>query len=125
MFLAQCLALALLPLVTPILASYIHALSPDAQSLLNESMTWMDRFYDPSAGYLFDLSSTAALRHETRSSAWYAIGLLARNNGTDVHEACRIIRNVIEGQYKDPKNQWCVVPDSWCFRGIRTGHVNE
>jgi len=45
-------------------------------------MEWMDDFYDSSAGYLYDVSAASALRHETRSLAWYAVGLLARNNGT-------------------------------------------
>jgi hypothetical protein len=71
-------------------------------------MDWMDGFYDPSAGYLFDESSATALRHETRSSAWYAIGLLARNEHDDVKNALQIITNVIDNQYKDPKDQWFV-----------------
>jgi len=66
----------------------------------------MDDFYDSSEGYLYDVSAASALRHETRSSAWYAVGLLARNNGTDVEEALEIIANVISGQFKDPKDQW-------------------
>lgn len=66
----------------------------------------MDSFYDPSAGYLFDESAATALRHETRSSAWYAVGLLARNNGTDVEEALKILTNVVNAQFKDPRDQW-------------------
>lgn len=86
--------------------SYISTLPLNAQGLLNESMEWMDGFYDPSAGYLFDESAAAALRHETRSSAWYAVGLLARNNGTDVQEALKILTNVVNAQFKDPRDQW-------------------
>ena len=97
-------------------ASYISSLPLNAQDLFNESMIWMDSFYDPPAGYLFDESAATALRHETRSSAWYAIGLLARNNGTDVKEACKILANVCSAQYKDPRAQWlefhrqCFIP---------------
>jgi len=69
-------------------------------------MDWLDGYYDPAAGYLFDESSASALRHETRSSAWYATGLLARNEGEEVENALKIITKVIEGQYKDPKDQW-------------------
>ena len=87
-------------------SSYVNSLPKNAQGLFTESMDWLDGYYDPSAGYLFDLSSTAALRHETRSSAWYAIGLLARNQGNDVKYAMDIITNVIAGQFKDPKDQW-------------------
>jgi hypothetical protein len=89
-------------------ASYVSSLPKNSQSLFRESMDWMDGFYDPSAGYLFDESSATALRHETRSSAWYAIGLLARNEHDDVKNALQIITNVIDNQYKDPKDQWFV-----------------
>lgn len=71
-------------------------------------MNWLDSMYDPVDGYVFNLDGPAALRHDSRSSAWYAIGLLARNEGDDVDEAMKIITNVIGGQYKDPKDQWRV-----------------
>lgn len=72
-------------------------------------MQWMDTFYDSSAGYLYDLSAATALHHETRSSAWYAVGLLARNEGCDVDEALKIITNVIQGQYKEIGLQWYIL----------------
>ncbi|KAI3337647.1 hypothetical protein HD806DRAFT_46620 [Xylariaceae sp. AK1471] len=87
-------------------ASYVTTLSPNAQQMFNESMSWMDNYYDTSAGYLYNFGATSALRHETRSSAWYALGLLARNAGSDVTEAEKIITNIITGQYKDPAEQW-------------------
>lgn len=77
-----------------------------SQSLFTESMDWMDDFYDSEAGYLYDVSAASSLRHETRSSAWYAVGLLARNQGSDVKEGLKIITNVIKGQYKVPSEQW-------------------
>ena len=80
-----------------------HSSTPNTQQLLDESMSFMDAFYDPAAGYLYDLDREAALRHNTRSSAWYALGLLSRG---DVCEADRIIRNVISGQFTDPALQW-------------------
>ncbi|KAI9836025.1 MAG: hypothetical protein M1819_001636 [Sarea resinae] len=87
-------------------ASSLSTRSPNAQSLLTESMTWMDIYYDPSAGYLHDFSAQTALHHETRSSAWYSVGLLARNQGEDVAQAELIIRNTIKGQYKNASEQW-------------------
>ncbi|EMR72210.1 hypothetical protein UCREL1_738 [Eutypa lata UCREL1] len=69
-------------------------------------MGWMDQYYDSSAGYLYDFSSTEALGHETRSSVWYAFGLLARNDGNDVAEAEKIIKNVISGQFKVESEEW-------------------
>ncbi|KAI5460845.1 hypothetical protein BGZ63DRAFT_357733 [Mariannaea sp. PMI_226] len=82
------------------------SMSPNAQSLFTESMEWMDDFYDSKAGYLYDLSAATALSHDTRSSVWYAFGLLTRNNGTDAAEAERIITNVIHAQYKSPGDEW-------------------
>ncbi|KAF6804714.1 hypothetical protein CSOJ01_10003 [Colletotrichum sojae] len=87
-------------------SSYVANLSVNAQGLLNESMAWMDQYYDRSAGYLYDFGASSALRHETRSSVWYALGLLARNEGDDAAQAERIIVNTIEGQFK-------VVPEQW------------
>jgi hypothetical protein len=74
-------------------------------NLLHESMSWMDMYYDADAGYLYSLSAQA-LTHETRASAWYASGLLARNEGDDVEQAVKIIRNVIDGQHKNISSQW-------------------
>lgn len=84
----------------------LDALPANAQEMLTESMGWMDRFYDSDAGYLHDFSASKALRHETRSSVWYAFGLLARNNGNDVTEAEKIITNVISGQFKVKSEEW-------------------
>jgi hypothetical protein len=86
--------------------NYVASLSPNAQQMFTESMTWMDDYYDSSAGYLYNFGASSALRHETRSSAWYALGLLARNSGHDVAEAEKIITNIVAGQYKDPTEQW-------------------
>jgi hypothetical protein len=40
----------------------------NAQGLFNESMVYMDRFYDSPADYLYGMSRASVLRHETRSS---------------------------------------------------------
>ncbi|KAJ4129575.1 hypothetical protein NW754_003857 [Fusarium falciforme] len=55
---------------------------------------------------LFYRNATTALNHDTRSSVWYALGLLARNKGDDATEAEKIITNVIHAQYEDPKDEW-------------------
>lgn len=78
----------------------------NVQDLFSESMSWMDRYYDNNLGYLYDLDREDALRHNTRSSAWYALGLLARNEDDDVDEAEKIIANVIGGQFTDKSKQW-------------------
>ncbi|KAM0720736.1 hypothetical protein Q7P37_004873 [Cladosporium fusiforme] len=81
-------------------------LPANAQNLLDESMRWMDTFYDSSESYLYDTSAITALRHETRSSVWYALGLLARNKKDDVHQAESIISNTVKAQFKEPSEQW-------------------
>jgi hypothetical protein len=104
----QLASLVVIPAVAHKNKSYVSTLPKYAQELFTQSMDWMDGYYDPVAGYLFDQSSAAALNHETRSSAWYAIGLLARNEGSDVEDALTIITNIIDAQFKDPADQWYV-----------------
>jgi hypothetical protein len=76
-----------------------------SNDLLRESMDWLDMYYDAEAGYLYSLDA-AALTHETRASAWYAAGLLARNEADDAEQAVKIVENVIAGQHKDQSAQW-------------------
>ncbi|KAF4983996.1 hypothetical protein FZEAL_701 [Fusarium zealandicum] len=99
------LGLVALVAATPT-SSYVDSLPGNAKELFTESMSWMDTYYDSKAGYLYDFSGAAALRHETRSSVWYAFGLLARNKDDDASEAEKIIQNVIRGQYKGPADEW-------------------
>lgn len=74
-------------------------------NLLYESMNWMDMYYDNERAYLFDLDASA-LVHDTRSSAWYAAGLLARNEADDAEQAGRIVKNIIQAQFKNESEQW-------------------
>jgi hypothetical protein len=97
---AVCLAMS------KVKASDVSYFPRYAQELFTESMTWMDTFYDPQGGYLYDLSAQTALDHETRSSSWYALGLLARNEGDDVDQAGKIVKNIISGQFRNESQQW-------------------
>ncbi|KAK1467656.1 hypothetical protein CCUS01_07187 [Colletotrichum cuscutae] len=82
-------------------------LSGFTKDLFTESMDFLDKIYDPAAGYLhFFYYPLAAGKHETRSSVWYATGLLQRNIGDDVAHATKIIKNVIRDQKKIPEEQW-------------------
>lgn len=76
-----------------------------AEQLLQESMSWMDMFYDAEEGYLYNLDAKTLL-HDTRSSAWYAAGLFARNEGDDAEQAAKIVDNIILGQHKNVSSQW-------------------
>jgi hypothetical protein len=92
--------LASITLVNAAPAQHGSRLSKNAQEMLDQSMKWMDTLYE--------LGATSALRHNTRHSTWYALGLLARNEHDDVEEAEKIIGNVIGAQFKDPSEQWYV-----------------
>lgn len=75
--------------------------------LFDESMSFLDQIYDPTAGYLwYFYYPSAAGKHETRSTVWYAAGLLRRNEGDDVDNAVKIITNVIGDQQKNVSAQW-------------------
>ncbi|KAI9376026.1 hypothetical protein BJX61DRAFT_548059 [Aspergillus egyptiacus] len=82
-------------------------LSNDAQGMFDEAMTLQDAIYDPTASYLrYFYYPLAAGPHETRSSVWYSVGLLQRNQGSDADEAIKILRNAIGDQEKNATVQW-------------------
>lgn len=75
--------------------------------LFDQSMSFLDQIYDPNAGYLwYFYYPLAAGKHETRSTVWYAAGLLRRNEGDDVDNAVKIITSVIGDQQKNISAQW-------------------
>lgn len=82
-------------------------LSEHAQTLFDQSMSFQDQIYDSEASYLrYFYYPLAAGPHETRSTVWYSIGLLQRNQGDDVKEAVKILENVIGDQEKNTTVQW-------------------
>jgi hypothetical protein len=106
--LESCLALSVVvPCVFALAATFeqLNGTTSFSANLLQESMQWMDMYYDSDKGYLFSLDA-AALTHETRASVWYAAGLLARNEADDVEEAVKIVKNVVGGQFKNETQQW-------------------
>lgn len=86
------------------LGSPVSSWTNATQDLFSQAMTFLDSFYDKRAGYLYDLSSAAGLRHESRQSVFYALGLLARNDGSDADEAAVILNNIVAGQFTDPES---------------------
>ncbi|KAI2794261.1 hypothetical protein POX_a00853 [Penicillium oxalicum] len=88
------------------LACSVH-LSKESQALLDQSMSILDDIYDVDAGYVnWFYYPLAAGAHETRSSVWYAVGLLQRNQDDDRDEAIRILTNVIGGQERNTSVLW-------------------
>lgn len=68
--------------------------------LLLQSMTLMDSLYDEGMGLLRDEEQND--RHNTRSSAHYALGLLLRSGTGDVQRACSLLDRVMDLQFNCP-----------------------
>jgi hypothetical protein len=101
---ATCLTLGLLALSARVSAV---TLKGHPQDMFEKSMSFLDQLYDDSVGYLYWFYfPLAAGQHETRSSVWYVPGLLQRNQGDDVEQAIRILKNVIGDQEKNVEAQW-------------------
>ncbi|KAJ7588100.1 hypothetical protein C8J56DRAFT_860795 [Mycena floridula] len=81
--------------VSAVSASFLDTLSTNQEALFNYGMKGLDANFR--APFLFK---------SPRYSAWYAVGLLARNEGDDVAVASKMIRDVIKYQFKDPSKLW-------------------
>lgn len=66
--------------------------------LAQETIALMDKFYDEKASLILGGDK----KHDVRSSAYYAAGLLMRNQAGDLERACEIIRQIINTQYDKP-----------------------
>jgi hypothetical protein len=105
--LSKTLLTALTGLLALGLPAQAARMTPLASKMFHEEMTFLDNLYDPVAGYLYYFYyPLAAGPHETRSTVWYATGLLQRNEGNDRANAVRIIKDVIAGQEKNVSVQW-------------------
>jgi len=73
--------------------------------LLDVSMDWMDRWWDPEIGLLWNMEGSydeigpPRSIHLVPQSAWYAAGLLFRAGPGDEDRAVRTIRAIIDTQY--------------------------
>ena len=84
-------------------------LSPNERDLLLASLAWSERFWDEQMGLLWapgdrpdpqgDIERRA---HTVRDSAWYALGLLLRNDGGDTARAVRILHRILDYQFDEP-----------------------
>jgi hypothetical protein len=78
-------------------------LAPHARSLAEESLRWTEQFWDPEMALLaLDSEGLAGPVHSVRNSAWYALGLLLRNQGDDVERAVRTFHAVLDYQFDEP-----------------------
>ncbi len=80
--------------------------------LLHASVEWMDRWWDPEAGLLwnmegsFDEIGPPRSIHLVPQSAWYVAGLLFRGAPGDEERAVRTIEALLACQYDDPGTVW-------------------
>lgn len=83
--------------------------------LLDVSMDWMDRWYDPDAGLLWNMEGSydeigpPRSIHLVPQSAWYAAGLLWRAAPGDEARAVQTIRSIIATQYSSART----APAEW------------
>lgn len=85
----------------------LDRLNEHARSLAEDTLELMDRAYDPAMGLLWkDAGDPKAAdtgpRHDVRSSAYYAAGLLVRQGPGDLDRACAVLGRVIDNQYDAP-----------------------
>lgn len=78
-------------------------LTPHERSLAEESLRWSDQFWDADMALLaLDSENLAGPVHSVRNSAWYALGLLLRNQGDDAERAVRTLHAVLDYQFDKP-----------------------
>ncbi|WNS46794.1 hypothetical protein [Paenibacillus sp. MMS20-IR301] len=78
----------------------IDRLTERQRYLVDQAMELMDSFYDAEMELLIDEERSD--RHNTRSSAHYALGLLIRGGEGDLELACRLLRRVMALQFNAP-----------------------
>lgn len=82
------------------------------EELLAATTGWCDRWWDPEEGLLwnpegsFDELAPARSLHLVPQSAWYALGLLARDAEGDRERAARILVRLCDLQYDEPGSVW-------------------
>ena len=90
----------------------LTGLDPTARALAETTLAWTDRWFDDDVGLLWnppgsftpDLADRSV--HVVPTSAWYAIGLLARHLPGDADRAVRILHAIAALQYDEPGTAW-------------------
>lgn len=94
-------------IATPCFAEItLDSLPARSREQLEASLHFADRFWDESAGLLNSPAEGEKQVHRVRESAWYALGLLIRNQNSDQARAVRIIENVLAQQFDAPGQPW-------------------
>jgi len=89
--------------------SAMPVLSPNAQEILHDSMSWMERLYDPAVGLLRrpedpdrQEPDRPLANHMVRDSTYYALGLLMRAQPGDLPKAERVLHAILDYQLNEP-----------------------
>ncbi len=77
-------------------------LAPYARDLTTESLNWTDQFWDGETGLLAIGPDPKTAHRNVRNTAWYALGLLLRNNTGDNDRTCQAITAVLDQQIDEP-----------------------
>lgn len=103
----------------------LASLNPHSRELLLTSMAWMDRYWDERAGFLWSPEPkqpcrwAAARCHLVRETAWYAFGLLQRDQEGDRERASQALNALLEQQIDEPGQPW----DATFYRSPEEPHV--
>lgn len=84
-------------------------LDPRPREVLQASLDFADRLWDERAGLLWSPgpeTAGAGRQHGVRESAWYALGLLLRDQPGDAARAVRLIEQVLTHQFDAPGRPW-------------------
>jgi len=87
----------------------MNSLSKNSREIFLTSMEWGDQYWSPQAGLLGTspyIESQPSPSFMVRESAWYALGLLLRDQSGDRDRAAAILRVVLKQQYHDPGKAW-------------------
>ena len=82
------------------MTKHLDDLSAYACDLTRASIACMDNLWDIDLGLLRSMEDGP--KHRVRASAWYALGLLLRNEDGDQDRACTALHSVLDNQFDEP-----------------------
>jgi hypothetical protein len=89
--------------------THLADLDPPARDLAERSLAWLDRHWDASVGLfrmpddaLYEAGQAVTTVHLVRETAWYALGLLLRNDDGDPERAAHAINALLVYQFDAP-----------------------
>src|SRR3972149_2171129 len=94
-------------------AKHIASLDTNAQTLVTDSIAWMDQYWDERAGLLWSPGDRVDPHHPHPvgphiggESGWYALGLLLRNTRGDLERAIRFLDTILSYQFDEPSQPY-------------------